>query len=169
MTHAELVQRAAKWLKGQRYRVVFTEMTTPARETPDAIGFNSGGVSCLIECKTSLADFKREKHKHFRRWSEMGIGCKRYYFCEKDLISADNLFEGWGLLYFEKSKDRIKKVVESKNFQKMSEGLRSERKFLVSILRRIDIQWGLHNIKSFLEFEKNKGGKHDKENDSKRI
>lgn len=45
LTHAELVARGAKWLKGQtnhRYRspVVLTEFRSYAREVPDVIGMN---------------------------------------------------------------------------------------------------------------------------------
>lgn len=156
MTHAELVQRAARWLRSQGYKVVFTEMTTGAGERPDAIGFNSHGNSCLIECKTSHADFIGDKEKSFRRNKTRGMGQFRYYLCRKDLIAAKELPEGWGLLYVLNDKrQRVRVIVESQNFQPKNHftGLYYERWFLAAILRRVDIQWGLHNLVTFQEWQ----------------
>ena len=54
MTHAELVQRAAKWLRGKKY-TVFTECGAKhSREVPDVIGFSKTGSSIVIECNSDF-------------------------------------------------------------------------------------------------------------------
>ena len=90
MTHAELVQVAAKWLRA-RCAVVITEMTSGAAEQPDAIGFNSY-VSTLVECKTSRADFFADRKKLSR------MGYYRYYLTAPGLLQISDIPEGWGLL-----------------------------------------------------------------------
>jgi len=96
MTHDEIVQSGAKWLKN-KCSIVVTELTSWASESPDVIGFNTQG-SILIECKASRADFLSDKKKSFRRRPENGMGIYRYYLAPKDLISANEVPDDWGLL-----------------------------------------------------------------------
>lgn len=115
MTHADLVARAARWLRyscrlrasylvgGQPYRytahcaVVFTELATSAMETPDAIGFcNRGLTSVLIECKTSRADFLKDGKKQHRR--HCGMGNYRFILAPSGLLEPTEMLTGWGLL-----------------------------------------------------------------------
>lgn len=100
MTHAELVQRATRWLHTMGCPMVFPEMVTYAGETPDCIGFrDSGETSLLIECKASRSDFLADAKKPHRRWPERGMGMHRYFMCRPGLIRADELPARWGLLY----------------------------------------------------------------------
>jgi hypothetical protein len=104
LTHAELVARAGAWLRAKGCKIVFTELVTLTRETPDAIGWrDSGGTSYLIECKTSRADFHADKHKPHRRADVEGIaramGRFRYYLCPPGIIRPDDLPARWGLLW----------------------------------------------------------------------
>lgn len=63
VTHAGLVERAVTWLtKSKRCLFVLSEMQCNWLESPDAIGF-SRSHSILVECKTSRADFKRDRQK----------------------------------------------------------------------------------------------------------
>jgi hypothetical protein len=73
-------------------------MSSSAGEEPDAIGWRSG-VSILVECKTSLADFKRDSKKWWRRVPNVGMGNWRFYLCPKNVIKPEDLPLGWGLIY----------------------------------------------------------------------
>lgn len=95
-THLELIECAKKWLH-KKHSVVITEMDTYAGEIPDAIGWTPYS-STLIECKTSMSDFNRDKHKSHRRFPDSGMGNLRYYMTPKGLISPDLLPPRWGLL-----------------------------------------------------------------------
>lgn len=100
-THAALVARAEKWLWRQNCGVVFRDAfraVTSSGEQPDAIGFRHG-VSILVECKVSRADFLADRGKPFRASPEIGVGDWRFYLCPKSLIAAAELPAGWGLLY----------------------------------------------------------------------
>ena len=58
MKHAQLVARAADWL---RYRygcgIVLSEQYCATGEVPDVIGWKASCQSVLVECKISRADF----------------------------------------------------------------------------------------------------------------
>ena len=70
-THRQLVCFAARWLRGtRRCRPVICESNSCA-EAPDAIGWRPRG-SVVVECKTSLADLRREKGKYIRMKSPNG-------------------------------------------------------------------------------------------------
>lgn len=98
MTHAELVGRAGKWLKGVGCPLVFTELVTTQSEQPDAIGWrNRGSESYLIECKTSRSDFLADRRKPHRMVK--GLGRFRYFMCPPGMITPDELPPRWGLLY----------------------------------------------------------------------
>lgn len=99
ITHADLVERAIRWLKNsQRCHLVLSESHSYYTfETPDAIGFK-GNVSTLIECKTSINDFYKDRNKIFRKRPEMGMGVYRYYLTPKNLININKLSKKWGLL-----------------------------------------------------------------------
>lgn len=110
MTHDELCLMAESFLKRNGYGVVFNDRFrafTKHGEQPDAIGFRSG-VSCLIECKTSRADFLADRKKRFRRDPTIGMGDWRFMMVPKGMIRVDELPEGWGLL--EVSKGRVYKT-----------------------------------------------------------
>lgn len=106
MTHAELVQRAARWLRNtKRCGLVLTEFVAgSAREIPDAIGWTHGGKwSYLVECKTSVGDFYAERRKPAKRseWLYGAIGRERYYLTERGVLGAERVKKnrpGWGLL-----------------------------------------------------------------------
>lgn len=98
MTHADLVTRAARWLRSQGCGIVLSELTTLVGETPDAIGFRtSGRESFLVECKATRGDFLADRRKPFRR--EGGLGLYRYFLCPPGLIKPADLPARWGLLY----------------------------------------------------------------------
>lgn len=97
MTHAELVLRAARWLRNTKgCGVVLTERGVD-HEHPDAIGWR-GAWSILVECKTSRSDFLADAKKPHRIESDLGMGQERYYMTVPFLLDPLELPAGWGLL-----------------------------------------------------------------------
>lgn len=127
--HAVLVEAAAKWLR-RTCAVVLTELGTTGEE-PDAIGWH-GTNSTLIECKTSLADFRADQQKFCRRNPEMGIGQHRYYMTPPGLLAPDLLPPKWGLL---EVGYKVLTVRAAYCFGEIN--LRHELGLLLSTLRRI--------------------------------
>lgn len=128
LTHKELVERAGRWLRNtKRLNPVFTEKGSQAGlEFPDAIGWNSHH-SILVECKSSIDDFRSDHRKIFRKYPELGMGNLRYFMCVEGTIQPFQVPNGFGLLY---CKGRIVKVVkQSEGFQA---NLHAERIFLRS-------------------------------------
>ena len=100
MTHDDLVQIAARWLRGpQRCGVVMTDAGGGGLEIPDAIGFRRAGrYSIVVECKASRGDFLRDRKK-FHRQAGMGLGQRRYYLAPVGIVlTADEVPAGWGLV-----------------------------------------------------------------------
>jgi hypothetical protein len=133
ITHEILVERARHWLENTAAaKVVLTEFPGGSvggsrrarrsnREVPDAIGWLSSGVSLLIECKATRADFLSDATKPSRekgsgndvgnakgstrsgravkppRKTE-GLGAYRFYLTPSGLLAPGELPEGWGLL-----------------------------------------------------------------------
>jgi len=151
MTHAELVQRAGAWLKGQGCGLVFTEMVTSQCETPDAIGWrNRGDESFLIECKASRSDFHADKHKSFRSGITPGMGRYRYYMCEPGIIKLEDLPPRWGLLYCHPKKVEFVAGKSPRNWdQSLAAAFmhepdqRGEMRMLYSALSRLRVDMGV--------------------------
>lgn len=113
MTHAELVERAERWLRKSRgCQVVVTRGCMMALEQPDALGFNASGFTTLVECKASRGDFLRDQHKWHRRG--VGMGNRRYYLTPAGLVKPEEVPEGWGLLHAAGKIIRVVKDVESR-------------------------------------------------------
>lgn len=98
MTHAELVRRAARWLRTTaRCTVVLVEHHGGSRTVPDAIGWR-GSYSVVVECKTSRSDFLRDRRKPSLTSYAERPGFKCYYLTEAGLLTPPDLPFGWGLL-----------------------------------------------------------------------
>jgi len=99
-THADLVRMADRHLRGtRRCAVVVTERGT-GYEQPDAIGWSFAGFSILVECKVSVADFRKDQRKPGRREisAAQGLGFERWYLAPPDLLDPKKLPPRWGLL-----------------------------------------------------------------------
>ncbi len=150
MTHAEIVERAARWLRS-RYPVVMTELVTAGSEVPDALGVDTLR-STLVECKSSRADFRRDRGKCCRRRAALyvedskaihgtGLGLYRFFMAESGVIPVDELPKGWGLL--EIHGQRVVTKVPSSQFRRDTY---SEMALLISALRRIGSAPGVSSI-----------------------
>jgi len=102
ITHERLVKAAGAWL-GRKCRVVATELTTIASETPDAIGWNGYGFCVVVECKASKADFRANAKKSHERQG-WGVGDERWFMTPPDLVEDSEVPDGWGLLEFTPSR-----------------------------------------------------------------
>lgn len=100
LSHADLVEIAAKWLKRQGCNVVLTERfagNDHRGECPDAIGWSCGDFSStVIECKVSTSDFLADAKKPHR--SGPAMGGERWYLAPKGLLRPKAWPAGWGLL-----------------------------------------------------------------------
>ena len=98
MTHAQLVEKAIRWLRSYRCGVVLSEQACVSGEMPDAIGWKRACHSVLVECKVTRSDFLADRSKPFRVKPERGVGCERFYLAPAGLIQCEELPKGWGLL-----------------------------------------------------------------------
>lgn len=129
MTHSELVELAAAWLRN-RCPIVVTEIATTGEE-PDALGWHCSN-SILVECKVSREDFRADAKKSFRLDSFSGIGNQRYFMAPAGVIPVNDLPSKWGLL--EVTGSRIRRARDSEYFEANH---RHEIGILISCLRRI--------------------------------
>jgi len=145
-----LVIRAEYWLKSIGFKTVIRDPFKAAtKEQPDVIGWRYG-VSVLIECKSSFADFRKDQTKSFRQNPEKGMGQWRLYFAPKGLIEVTSLPEKWGLLETTQKKVFRTYGVPPGNiwsnppFAKFNQ--EAERILLISALRRLEVRGYLPEI-----------------------
>ena len=146
ITHDQLVIRAKKWLEtthGTKFAcgVVLAEFKCTISEIPDIIGFNDHS-SILIECKVSRTDFKADKYKSHRHYIK-GLGNYKYYLTLPHVACAEDIDNGWGLLYA--TDKRIIEVKEAEYFSDSS--IKSkEWSILYSVARRLALRGLLGDI-----------------------
>lgn len=137
MTHAELVQVAAKWLRRRGCSVVLTEPVFADCESPDAIGWRYGD-STMVECKVSRADFLADTNKQARKRGRR-LGNRAYYLAPAGLITANEVSaRGWGLL--EVRGGRVFVTVEALPWEPNGLHTKQETLLLLSELRRYHAQ-----------------------------
>ena len=165
--HYQLCLEGAKWLHRQkrdinrcpkrychkpelcrscyRFKYVAVELCTYAAENPDVWGFD-GNYSAVIEVKTSHADFLSDRKKWCRskEAEEVGLqaGTFRWYLCPEGVIKAEEVPDGWGLLYWNgKAIEHIKGAPKHENTS------RSDLLILSSILRREGFPAKIYNYR----------------------
>ena len=150
LTHSELVNIAARWLRNtEKCSVVISELASQAEE-PDAIGWKAR-VSTLVECKATRDDFRRDRQKSFRADPNadsgeaaylvynLGMGTYRYYMTPEGLISQDEIAtmlpRSWGLLEVSFT-GRVGRTVDAVPWALPTLALRRELGLVLSALRR---------------------------------
>src|ERR1700685_3129974 len=98
MTHAQLVEKAVRWLRSYGCGVVLSEQACVSGEMPDAIGWKKARHSGLVGSKGSRAHCLADRGTPFRLKRDDGVCCERYYLAPPVLIRIDELPPGWGLL-----------------------------------------------------------------------
>ena len=151
MTHAQLVERAVRWLRHYRCGVVLSEQACVSGEMPDAIGWKQACHSVLVECKVTRADFLADRAKPFRLKPEKGVGSERFYLAPPVLLKIEELPAGWGLL--EVRRGRIEMVKSSDKNLRTATGFRYEMNLLLASLRRVEVRIEPQSITDFLKWK----------------
>ncbi|HEV2396648.1 MAG TPA: hypothetical protein VGS27_06890 [Candidatus Sulfotelmatobacter sp.] len=151
MTHAQLVDRAVRWLRSYRCGVVLSEQACASGEMPDAIGWKKACHSVMIECKVSRADFLVDREKPWRQKPERGVGSERFYLTLPGMIKTEELPTGWGLLEYRRG--RIEMVHESAKNLRTAVGFRYEMNLLLASLRRVEVRIEPQSITDFLKWK----------------
>jgi hypothetical protein len=151
MTHAQLVEKAVRWLRSYRCGVVLSEQACVSGEMPDAIGWKRANHSVLVECKVTRADFLADRAKPCRAKPERGVGCERFYLTPANLLRAEELPAGWGLLEI---RGRAVEIFHPslKNLRSAT-GLRYEMNLLLASLRRVEVRIEPQSITDFLKWK----------------
>lgn len=137
MTHAELVQVAADWLR-RRHRcvVVLTEPKSQAcHSSPDAIGWTYRGSSVHVEVKVSVRDFKADQKKTRCRVPDLCMGEERFYLTPPGLISLVDMPPGWGLAEWDGRVVRVRRKAKFRPLPDMA--AHEERVLLISAYRQV--------------------------------
>jgi hypothetical protein len=151
MTHAQLVEKAIRWLRSFRCGVVLSEQACVSGEMPDAIGWKRACHSVLVECKVTRSDFLADRLKPFRLKPEQGVGCERFYLAPAGSIRCDELPQGWGLLECRAGKVEI--VQRSAKDLRSATGFRYEMNLLLASLRRVELRIEPQSITDFLKWK----------------
>lgn len=151
MTHAQLVEKAVRWLRHYRCGVVLSEQACVSGEMPDAIGWKRACHSVLVECKVTRSDFLADRAKPFRLEPQQGVGCERFYLVPAGLMRREELPQGWGLL--ELRRGRIETVHPSAKNLRSSTGFRCEMNLLLASLRRVEVRVEPQSITDFLKWK----------------
>jgi hypothetical protein len=151
MTHAQLVEKAVRWLRSYRCGVVLSEQACVSGEMPDAIGWKRACHSVLVECKLTRSDFLADRAKPFRLNPEQGVGCERFYLAPAGLVCPEELPQGWGLL--EHSRGKIETIQPSDKNLRSATGFRYEMNLLLASLRRVEVRVEPQSITDFLKWK----------------
>ena len=151
MTHAQMVEKAVRWLRSYRCGVVLSEQACASGEMPDAIGWKQACHSVLVECKVTRADFLADRAKPFRQKPEKGVGNERYYFAPPALVKLEELPVGWGLLEYRRG--RIEVIQPSEKNLRTAAGFRCEMNLLLASLRRVEVRIEPQSITDFLKWK----------------
>jgi hypothetical protein len=151
MIHAQLVEKAVRWLRSYRCGVVLSEQACVSGEMPDAIGWKQACHSVLVECKVTRADFLADFAKTFRRKPERGVGSERFYLTPPALIKPEELPAGWGLL--ECRRGHVEMLHPSAKNLRTAVGFRYEMNLLLASLRRVEVRIEPQSITDFLKWK----------------
>lgn len=151
--HAQLVARAAEWLR-HKYGcgIVLSEQYCATGEVPDVIGWKASCQSVLVECKVSRADFLADAEKPFRLHPEQGLGSKRLYMAPAGMIGAGELPKHWGLLECRGREVQLT-VKPGKVDLRTPIGLMKEMNLLLASLRRVEVRIEPQTITEFLKWK----------------
>ena len=151
MTHAQLVEKAVRWLRSSRCGVLLSEQACVSGEMPDAIGWKRANHSVLVECKVTRADFLADRAKPFRSKPERGVGCERFYLTPANLLRPEELPACWGLL--EIRGRTVEMLHPSVKNLRSATGLRYEMNLLLASLRRVEVRIEPQSITDFLKWK----------------
>lgn len=137
-THNDLIIAAERWVRRVAHcGVHVSETTSTSSESPDVIGWKGyGGKSILLEVKISRSDFFGDMEKKHRIGAD-GMGNWRYYMVPKNLVTVEEVPDGWGLLYYDGAKIFKKKDA---SYRKLTNNaIKHEKSMLYSELRKFHL------------------------------
>lgn len=140
LTHDEIAEVGARWLKGNGYPMAFSNYTDAlATELPDAIGINGYGESFLLEAKVSVSDFKADFKKRHRQENAKAYGHFRGYITPAGLLDPKDIPYGWQLLEVHGKNKPIVKVIKGPAKEKgyspwsVDQGRQGDKRYLEQI------------------------------------
>ena len=151
MTHAQLVEKAVRWLRHYRCGVVLSEQACVSGEMPDALGWKGACHSVLVECKVTRADFLADCAKPFRLKPEQGVGSERFYLTTAGIVRREELPAGWGLL--EIRGRGVEMTHPSAKNLRTATGFRYEMNLLLASLARVQVRIEPQTITDFLKWK----------------
>lgn len=95
-----MIKRAEKWLiNTERCDIVCIKKSILTYH-PDLIGYKSNGVTVVVECRSSMDEFLKDRKNWLKKNDDKdrSMGALRYYFAPKNVLSPDDMPENWGLL-----------------------------------------------------------------------
>jgi len=142
MTHSEIIDIVERWVRREHKCDLTAKefVCTNAHEIPDVIGWSSwAGISCLVEVKVSVADFKRDRHKITFRAPHLKVGDYRWYAVPEDLVSEIQplIHSGWGLLVIS-NKRKVREIKVAERQKEANKGY--EISMLMSGFRRLGVK-----------------------------
>ena len=149
--HYRLCCEGARWLRNRknceycdgRWKYVAVEVCVNGCENPDIWAFN-GWSTLVVEVKVSRSDYLNDKKKVWQLPGneECLAGNYRYYLTPKDLLTAEELPEGVGLLEYDGK--HIVRTIRAKrhNISNHADGI-----IMASILRRENFREGIYNYR----------------------
>ena len=151
--HAQLVARAAEWLRCKYgCGIILSEQYCASGEVPDVIGWKGLCQSVLVECKVSRSDYLADANKPFRLAPEEGLGSKRFYMAPAGVIARDELPKHWGLLEC-KGREVVMTVKPGRPDLRTMAGLMKEMNLLLASLRRVEVRIEPQTITEFLKWK----------------
>lgn len=154
-SHVDLVTRAERWLRNTLgCSVVVTETVGATKEIPDALGWKfKSGRSLLVECKTSLSDFRADKNKLCRLDAINALGAERYYFAPEGIIPHEEVPENWGLVEVKGVGAKIVILARPRKDLRTEQGKANEFKLLVRLLSRITDRVAPVTLDTWLKYD----------------
>ena len=149
MTHTELCNLGAKWLKSnglvkwQKPKYIVVEIESIGIPQPDIYGFGNCKTQ-QIEVKVSRSDFLADKKKYHMQFPDKNVGQYRSYLCPYNMIKESDLPEKWGLLWV----DENKRITVIKHPEIQESHFESEMTIISSILRRIEVKPQIFSFKN---------------------
>ena len=149
--HYDLCCLGAKWLRNRKncehcegqWKYVAVEVCVNGCENPDIWAFN-GWSTIVVEVKVSRSDYLNDQKKvwHLPGNEECLAGNYRYYLTPKELLTADDLPEGVGLLEYDGK--NIMRIIRAKRH---SVSNHADGIIMASILRREQFREGIYNYR----------------------
>ena len=149
--HYELCELGAKWLKSRKnceryetpWKYIAVELCVYGCENPDIWAFN-GWSTIVVEVKTSRADFKNDAKKWWRQpgHEQCIAGNYRYYLTPQNLLKAEELPKGVGLLEWDGKK--ITRIIKATRQQVSNH---ADGIIMASILRREKFPEKIYNYR----------------------